>query len=229
MDEVIKAIETVFAQRPTPQRPRKATLWDLFSLEAHNGSWKKFSDRGAVLMRLDAKTLRKLRGWLEAYKERAIEDHGRNEYASVYRTVSLNAALSSLPANKPLVLEKQSTPLPSDTVIHTSRGYVVNLNRLNSIAPFDAEAHYTSSGRNQNLKTPVLAALLADALRQQQRYVSDREIEDTIEETLKVPRTTQKQWVKRMEEVGMTWRRFTPHQLEYVVRGKKRGRSPKEN
>jgi hypothetical protein len=228
---VIEAIERVFAQRPTPQRPGKATLWDLFGLDSHNSGWKKYSDRGAALMRLDAKTLNKLRDWLEAHEERAVEHHKHtpNQYADLYRTVSLIADMKSLPSDKPLVPKKQGIHLPSDAVTHTSRGYVVNLNLLNSIIPFDAVAHYTTSGRAENLKTPILAALLAETLRQQQRHISDREIENTIEETLEVPRTTQKKWFKRMEEVGMTWRGFTPDQLEYVVLGEKRGRRFKED
>ena len=95
MDEVIAIIEMVFEQRPTPQRTDKAVWWDLFDLDSSNGGWKKYSDRGAVLMRLDAKTLRKLRDWLEEHKQEAIERYDERQYKYLHRDVSLMAALSS--------------------------------------------------------------------------------------------------------------------------------------
>src|SRR5215218_7758409 len=55
-DEVVEAIQAL--------QPGKAVLWDLFALNPYNGGWGKCSDRGEVLMRLDAHTLAKLRDWL---------------------------------------------------------------------------------------------------------------------------------------------------------------------
>jgi hypothetical protein len=225
MDKITEAIETVFTQRPRPQRPYKATLRDLFDLDSRNGGQNEDSDRGAALGCLDAKTLGRLRDFLEERREEAIDKQycDEHQYKDLRTTVGVMATLTSLPADKPPVPEKQDSPAPLGVVIHTSRGYVVNLDALNNAIPFDATAHYTSSGRTENLKTPVLAAVLAEALRQQHPRISDRAVEDTVEEVLGVPRSKQKRWHKRMEEAGMTWRRFTTDQLQYVALGKTRG------
>jgi hypothetical protein len=168
MDEVIAIIEMVFEQRPTPQRPDKAVWWDLFDLDSSNGGWKKYSDRGAVLMRLDAKTLRKLRDWLEEHKQEAIERYDERQYKYLHRDVSLMAALSSLPPDKPLLPEEPGT------------------------APrFDAVAHYTRRGTSRDLKSPIRVAARAEELRRQERrHRTEREIEQIIENELGVPRTT---------------------------------------
>jgi hypothetical protein len=225
MDKITEAIETVFTQRPRPQRPYKATLRDLFDLDSRNGGQNEDSDRGAALGCLDAKTLGRLRDFLEERREEAIDKQycDEHQYKDLRTTVGVMATLTSLPADKPPVPEKQDSPAPLGVVIHTSRGYVVNLDALNNAIPFDATAHYTGSGRTENLKTPVLAAVLAEALRQQHPRISDRAVEDTVEEVLGVPRSKQKRWHKRMEEAGMTWRRFTTDQLQYVALGKTRG------
>jgi len=199
-DRVIASIEMVFEQRPTPQRPDKAVLWDLFGLDPYNGGWKKYSDRGAVLMRLDAKTLRKLRDWLEEYKQEAIERYDERQYKHLHDEVSLLAALSSLPPDKPL--------LPED---------------LDTGSRYDAVAHYTRRGTSRDLSLPIRAASRAEELRQERRHLTEREIEQTIENELGVPRTTQQRWSNRMKEVRMTWHRFTLDQLEYVALGEKRG------
>ena len=206
MDKVTETIEMVFTQRPTPQRPHKATLRDLFDLDSDNGGWKKYSDRGAALMRLDAKTLCKLGDFLEGRAQEAIDDYGHSQYTSLHSDVRFNATWKALPPDKPLLPERQSTPLP-----------------------LDAMAHYVNSGRPVNLMIPVLAAALKEALDQQQGYLSYRTKAKIIEEKLDVPRTTLQDWFRRMEEVGMTWRKFTADQLSYAALGKKRGAPPKED
>lgn len=198
-DEVIAIIEMVFAQRPTPPRPDKAVLWDLFDLDSSNGGWKKYSDRGAVLMRLDAKTLRKLKDWLEEHKQEAIERYNERQYKYLHDDVSLMAALNSLPPDKPLLPEEPSTD-----------------------SGFDAVAHYTRRGTSRYLNPIILVARKAEELRQEQRHYTQREIEQIIENELGVPRTTQQRWSDRMKEIGITWYSFTTDQLEYVALGVKR-------
>ena len=201
MDEVIATIELVFTQRPTPQRPDKAVLWDLFDLDSFNDGWKKYSDRGAVLMRLDAKTLHKLRDWLEEHKEEAIERYDERQYRCLHRDVSLNASLGSLPPDKLLFSKEPCTD-----------------------SRFDAVAYYTQRGTSRDLSLPIRAIRRAEELRRQEyRHVTEREIEQTIEKEFGVSRTTQKRWSNRMKEVGMTWYSFTTDQLEYVALGEKRG------
>jgi hypothetical protein len=97
MDKVTEAIETVFTQRPTPQRPYKATLRDLFDLNSRNGSWKKYSDRRAALMCLDATTLTKLRDRIEENRDRAVQRYGYDKWHELRTLVGLEAFLSQLP------------------------------------------------------------------------------------------------------------------------------------
>ena len=95
MDKVTEAIEKVFRQRPTPQRPTKATLRDLFGLDSGNGGWKKFSDQGAALGRLDASTLDRLRGFFIDHEQEAINDYGESRYKHLHGAISLQASLKS--------------------------------------------------------------------------------------------------------------------------------------
>jgi hypothetical protein len=97
MDKVNGAIETVFAQRHIAGSPEKAVLWDLFELDPYNGGWKKFSDRGAVLGRLDAKTLGKLRDWLDENKDRAVERYNHGRWADLRADAGAGAWLKQLP------------------------------------------------------------------------------------------------------------------------------------
>ena len=200
-DRVIAIIEMVFAQRPTSQRPDKAVLWDLFSLDSSSGGWKRYSDLGAVLGRLDAKTLRKLRDWLEEHEQEAIEHYDERRYKLLHEAVSL----STLPPDMSSSPERQGKGLASGAV-----------------------AYYTRRGTSRDLYLPIRVASRTEELRQERRHVTEREIEQTIENELGVSRTTQQRWSDRMKEVGMTWDRFTTDQLEYVALGEKRGpRKPK--
>lgn len=56
------------------------------------------------------------------------------------------------------------------------------------------------------------------------RYVTEREVERAIEVEFGISRSTLKRWLARMKEVGMTPYSFTEEQVEYVGRGRKRGR-----
>jgi len=94
-DEVIKAIQAL--------RPGKAVLWDLFGLNADNGGWGKFSDRGEVLMRLDANTLIKLRDWLDEERDRAVEDYGYYTWLDLRTQVGLGAWAAQLPPDMQLL------------------------------------------------------------------------------------------------------------------------------
>jgi hypothetical protein len=207
MGKVTEAIETVFAQRPSPQRPNKATLRDLLGLESRKDISEENTELGAVLRLLDAKTLENLTHFLEEHREEELDRQycSGHQYTYLCSVVGMRAARVPLPPDMPLLSEKPDTP--SGEVIHTRRGYVVDLAALNNVLPF--EVAYTSSGRSKNLKTPVLAAKLAAALRQ-----------------LGVSRSTQKRWHERMEEVGMTHWQFSDAQLQNVAIGKRRGPKP---
>jgi hypothetical protein len=180
MDKVIEAIEIVFTQRPTPPRPPKATLRDPLDLDTRYDIWEKDTDLGAVLARLDAKTLGNLEHFLKEHREEAMDRPYWHQYTYLCSQVGMRAAYTSLPPDKPLPLGKPDTP--SDEVIRTRRGYVVDRAALNNALLF--EAAYTSSARSEKLKTPLLAAILAEALRQNYPRITERAIEDTIEEVI---------------------------------------------
>ena len=224
MDKVTEAIETVLTQRPTPQRPNKATLRDLLDLNTRYDIGDTDTDLGAVLTRLDAKTLGNLEHFLKEHRKEAIDRQYCREYRYTYllSQAGWRAAYTSLPPDDPLLLGKPDTP--SGEVIRTRRGYVVDLAALNNALPF--EANYIGGGRSVNLKTPVSAAKLAEYLRQNYPRITERAMEDTIEEVLGVSRSTQKRWRERMEEVGMTPWQFSDAQLQDVAVGKRRGRKP---
>jgi hypothetical protein len=224
MDEVIEAIEMVFAQRPTPPRPPKATLRDLLDLDSRHNISETDTELGDVLRLLDVKTLGNLEHFLNEHHEEAIDRQYCTEYHYGYlrSVVGQTAAYSSLPPDDPLLLGEPDTP--SGEVIRTSRGYVVDLAALNNALPL--KVTYIGGGHSVNLKTPILAAILAEALRQNYPRITERALEDTIEEVLGVPRSRQKRWRKRMEEVGMTQGRFSDAQLQDVAVGKRRGPKP---
>ena len=223
MDEVIQAIEIVFAQRPTPPRPPKATLRDLLDLDSRYDISEGDTDLGDVLRLLDAKTVGNLKHFLKEHHQEAIDRQYCTEYHYGYlcSVVGMTAAYSSLPPDDPPLLGKPDTP--SGEVIRTRRGYVVDLAALNTALPF--EAAYIGSGRSVNLKTPLSAAVLAEELRQNYPRITERAIEDTIEEVLGVPHSTQKRWRKRMEGLGRPGR-ISDAQLQDVAVGKRRGPKP---
>jgi hypothetical protein len=225
MGKVIEAIETVFTQRPTPPRPPKATLRDLLDLDSRHNISEEDTGLGDVLRLLDVKTLRNLEHFLYEHLEEAIDRQYCTAYHFTYlcSVVGMTAAHSSLPPDDPILIGKPDTP--SDEVIRTRRGYVVNLTSLKNALPF--ESSYIGSDRSENLKTPVLAAILAEALRAHYPRITDRAVEDTIEDVLKISRSMQKRWRERMDDVGMTWRKFTDAQLQDVAIGKRRGPKPR--
>jgi hypothetical protein len=98
-DEVAEAIEAHYAKKIASQHSGKASLWDLFALNPHNGEEGKFSDRGEVLRRLDAHTLTKLGDWLDENRDRAVEDHGYYAWLDLRKHVGSAAFVDQLPAD----------------------------------------------------------------------------------------------------------------------------------
>ncbi len=97
--EVVLAIETV--------RPGKASLWDLFELNPHNGGRDWAADRGKVLACLDSKTLDKIRGWIGDNIEEAMERYGFVRPITLRTEVGLTAWLRRLPPDMSLLPNKQ--------------------------------------------------------------------------------------------------------------------------
>jgi hypothetical protein len=127
MHGVNGAIEEVSAQRLLENSPDKAVLWDLFALDPHNGGWEKRSDRGAVLRRLDAKTLRKLRDWLDENKERAVEHYGYGKWGLLRAEAGVGACLKPLPADTQLLPDTEDD-LPLRVVAVRTDGKKWDLN-----------------------------------------------------------------------------------------------------
>ncbi len=88
IDEVIEALEALYETRPTPQRPVRASLWDLFNLNPFLVGQDKSSDRGEVLKRLSTNTLAKLRDWLEVNGQEAVNRYGPQRYTAVTGHIS---------------------------------------------------------------------------------------------------------------------------------------------
>jgi hypothetical protein len=194
MDKVNGAIETVFAQRPIADSPEKAVLWDLFELDPDNGAWKKFSDRGAALLRLDAKTLGKLRDWLDENKDQAVEDGRYTSWVRLRADVWLLAWTSQFPP------EHQHKPLLPDT---------------KDGLPLQIVAVRTD-GKKWDLNIPIRAELL----RLVRRYFSDGDKAALLE----MPRQSYRDLRDRMEKRGFTLDKFTADDLWAAVYGEKRGR-----
>jgi hypothetical protein len=151
MDNVNGAIETVFAQRPIADSPEKAVLWDLFELDPYNGGCKKFSERGAVLGRLDAKTLGKLRDWLDENKYLALERYRHGRWAGLRVDAGLGAWLKQL---------RPDTYLGPDT---------------EDTLPFQGVAVRTD-GEKWDLNVPIRAELL----HRRPRKFSERDMGDLL-------------------------------------------------
>jgi hypothetical protein len=139
--EVLEAIEAVLGLN-------QASLWHLFELDPHNGGEGKRSDRGECLSRLNAKTLTKIKHWLEQNEGEAEKRYRRNRFVGLQADVGLLAFLSSLPPDRLLLPEQPSPTLPLEAMIHTR------------------------SGRAQDLVIPIKV----EFLRQRRRYTSEREL-----------------------------------------------------
>jgi hypothetical protein len=147
MLEVDEAITAVSAERPYLRAVGRGSLWDLFGLDTHNGGWGKQSDRGEVLMRLDANTLTKLRDWLDENRGRAVERYGYYTWLDLRTKVGLGAWLAQLPPDMKLL------PDAKDGL------------------PFQAVAVRTDD-KKWDLNAPIRAELL----RRSPRYFSERDM-----------------------------------------------------
>jgi hypothetical protein len=119
-DKVIEAIQAL--------RPGNALLCDLFTLNPDNGGWGEYSDRGEVLMRLDAHTLTKLRDWLEENRDRAVELHGYHAWLRLRTEVGLLALLAPLPPKMQLSPDKKDgLPLEIGAVRTNGKTWDLNI------------------------------------------------------------------------------------------------------
>jgi len=188
-DEVLDAIEAVWSERDTAKATSKASLWDLFDLDRDNGGAGKRSDRGECLSRLNGSTLAKLRGWLETNEEEAVKRCGRNAFLGLRADIGLLAGLCAWPADKSL--------FPDD-------------DKQDVTPSFDAVG-YKRSGRAVDITIPIWLALLRD----ERGYRSERD----LSKELGVPRTTLRDIMKRMDEIGFSLEKFTTEDLNYITRG----------
>ena len=98
-------------------------MWDLFALDPHNGGVSKRSNRGECLSRLNAKTLIRLRDWLAAKEEEAVQQRLQPaRFEGLWTEVSLLACLGSLLAAETLFCEERDPTLPLEAVAYARRG-----------------------------------------------------------------------------------------------------------
>jgi hypothetical protein len=122
--EVLEAIEAV---RGIDQ----ASLWHLFELKRDNGGKGKRSDRGECLHRLSTKMLVKLRDWIEANEDEAVErEYRRSLSRDLLRTVSLSAWLKSLPPDKSFSSGQRDPSLPLEAIAYTRSGRAIDMTTI---------------------------------------------------------------------------------------------------
>jgi hypothetical protein len=127
-DKIREAIEAVYVKKSASQHSAKASLWDLFSLDAQNGGWGRLSDRGEVLSCLDARTLTRLRDWLEENRDRVIERYGYYTWLDLRTEVGLDAWLSQLPPDMELLPDtKDGLPLQGVAVRTDGKKWDLNI------------------------------------------------------------------------------------------------------
>jgi hypothetical protein len=149
MDEVLEAIQEVRVHKVGDSEVGTASIWDLFELD-DTPRYGRPSDLGQALD-LSAKTLAKLRDWLDDHTEEALQHYEEPRCTNLYGTVRTLAGLRPLPGDPPFP-EEGDTSLPLEVVA------------------------YTRSGRSVD---ETIALRLA-SLRQEPRFFSERDLEKKL-------------------------------------------------
>jgi hypothetical protein len=150
MDEVLEAIQAVRMHNVGDSEVGTASIWDLFELD-DTPRYGGPSDLGQALD-LSAKTLTKLRDWLDDHTEEALQRYGEPRRTNLYGTVRMLARLGALPPGGPPFPEEHDTVLPLEVVA------------------------YTRSGRSVDETITLRLALL----RQEPRFFSERDLEKAL-------------------------------------------------
>ncbi len=151
VQEVLEAIESVRGWSSEQEPPNEASLWHLYELNPDNGREGKPSERGECLCRLSVKTLTKLRGWLDANEEEAVERY-TGKHVRLRAEVGILAMLPAVLSDGTCHPEKQDEALPFNAV------------------------GYKRSGRAVRLDIPVRLELV----RRKRRYMSERNLEKEL-------------------------------------------------
>ncbi len=142
MDEVLEALEAVRTQVSGAVPVGEASLLDLFELD-DTPRWGRPSDLGEALTRLNARTLAKLRDWLDENTEEVVRRYPR--CATVYGTVRQLAWLRQMPPDEPTLSDSRGENLPFKAMAYTRGGRrvdtakVVRLARLRQAPGFLSE------------------------------------------------------------------------------------------
>ncbi len=107
MDEVIEAIEILFVESPTPQRPKKATLRDQFELDPDYARTGTHPELKEVIERLDPKTLGKIRDWLHDNCDRLVAEYGYSRWGWLRFFFGFTAWAEQLPPGMQLLPDKE--------------------------------------------------------------------------------------------------------------------------
>jgi Homeodomain-like domain len=207
LDEVIEALEALYETRPTPQRPDRASLWDLFNLNPFPVRQDKSSDRGEALRRLSTKTLAKLRDWLEVNGQEAVNRYGAQRYTAVTGHISAFLAARRLFDGKWRFTDN-SGALPIQGFARGPSGRIVDI-----IAPIRA------AFRRREIQ-----------LSRKPRFVTERELEKQLASEFGKSRSTIRRWFQRYQELGLHkgLLHVTPEELFYVRKGEKPGQKLKD-
>ncbi len=184
---------------PAEEEPReeKPDMWSLLELNPHNGGPGKYSDRGVLLDSLDADTLTQIRTWLEENKERAIAVYGYGPWMGLRADVGILALLERLPPNA----------LRTDPFADKPK---------DGLTPLQGVA-VRVDGKKWDLDLPIRAELLRG------EGLSGR----ATAKRLGIAETSLRDMHTRATNLSFSLSKFTPHDLDAVARGKKRGRPPK--
>lgn len=153
MDEVLDAIRAVRVRGFNGGKAETVSIWDLFELDdtpRHGRS----SDFGEALG-LSAKTLGKLRDWLDDNTEEAVQRFGEPRCVNVYGTVRTMAWLKALPPDESLFPKERKTNLPLEVVAYTRRGRRVDETTAIKLAQLrQAPRFYSERDLEKLLDTP---------------------------------------------------------------------------
>ncbi len=172
-------------------------LRTLFELKTSPGDFGKPNSRGTFLGSLGADALIGLRNFLEQNKERAIAVYGYGPWVGLRADVGILALLERLPPNA----------LRTDPFADKPK---------DGLTPLQGVA-VRVDGKKWDLDLPIRAELLRG------EGLSGR----ATAKRLGMAETSLRDIQTRAKDLGFSLSKFTPHDLDAVARGEKRGRPPK--
>ena len=186
-----QALEAMF-----PGEGGRRSLWDLFELDP-TGRYGRYSDRGEALTRLDTRTLKHLRGWLEEHWDEATVRYGLGRLRGLWTDVSLMGRFRGMAVpEKSLIFNHPDRTMPLE------------------------DMGYTSSGRPVDMMIPIKLLILCE----QPGYMSEGDLAEAVGIPRTTLRGMLK---RMEDVGFSLERKFTSDELAYVAMGGRRGRRRK--